>query len=134
MPQSSDRLARVVAVFLGAVFVLAGASKVAQLGEAVSLFDAFGLPRWSMFVVGAVELAAGVLVLINRTRTWGALLICLTMGGAGLAHAATAIELEGLVLNFAFFGVGTWLVLRAPPKFLTPDWEHDPHGHDSIPH
>ncbi len=134
MPQSSDRMARVVATFLGVVFIAAGLSKVAQVSEAVTLFDAFGLPRWSLFAVGFIELAAGVLVLINQTRSWGAIAICTTMGFAGLAHAATAIEQEGLVLNFIFFGIGTWLVLRAPPKFLTPDWEHDPHGHDSIPH
>jgi uncharacterized membrane protein YphA (DoxX/SURF4 family) len=127
-----DRNTRVVAVLLGSVFIVTGLAKLLQLAPAVWLFDAFHLPRWTLMVVGAIELTEAVLVLVGRTRTWGALAICATMGFAALAHTVTAVGMPGLALNFGLFLVSAWLVSRSPPAAFAPDWVHDPHRHAPI--
>jgi uncharacterized membrane protein YphA (DoxX/SURF4 family) len=125
-PSSAFRV-RVVAMILGAIFIAVGATELVQTALAVSLFDAFGLPHWSLVVVGAIEIATGVLVLQPRTRSWGAMLVCVIMTFAALAHVVTAVGLEGLALHFFFFATGLWLARQAPPRSLAPDWVFDPH-------
>jgi uncharacterized membrane protein YphA (DoxX/SURF4 family) len=127
MAQPSEVRVRVVATLLAFVFIAVGATKLVQLSAAIELFDALRLPHWSLLVVGTVESVAGVLLLSARTRTWGAMLICVTMTFAAMGHVVMAVEQEGLVLNLIFFAVGLWLVRRSPPRFFAPNWAMDPH-------
>ncbi len=128
-----DWTSRVVAGLLGSVFIATGLAKLFQFAPVVWLFDAFHLPRWTLLVVGGIEVTEAVLVLVPRTRTWGALAICATMGFAALAHTVTAVGMQGLAINFFLFLASAWLVSRAPPKAFAPDWTHDPHRHAGLP-
>lgn len=130
---TNSRLATTAATAVGLVFIVTGTAKLLRLQPVVELFSAFKLPAWSLFAVGMFELVAAVLLLVPRTRTFGAIGVCATMAGASLSHVLTGIEQEMLLVDVVFFAISAWLVLRDPPALFTIDWQADPHGHPSTP-
>jgi hypothetical protein len=121
----------VAATGLGVVFIAAGALELFLFPPATRMFEAFGLPHWSVLVVGAIQLFSGSLILIRRSRSYGALAVCCIMTGACLAHLTTGVYPAGLLVDAAIFALGFWLVKRELPPFLKPDWRHDPHQHQT---
>jgi uncharacterized membrane protein YphA (DoxX/SURF4 family) len=73
-------------IALGAMFLMAGGSKLAGAPAMVSLFGALGLGQWFRYFTGAVEVSAALLLLIPRTAGFGALLLVATMLGAIAAN------------------------------------------------
>lgn len=77
-----------------------------------SMFADFGLPLWSVPVIGVLELLGAVLVLIPRTAMYGAVLIAAIMVGAASCHLLTgagspigaivAFLMDTLVAGFRF--------------------------------
>jgi hypothetical protein len=53
----------------------------------MALATALGVGRGTVTAIGAIELLAAALVLVPRTRVWGALLAGGTMAGALFSHA-----------------------------------------------
>ena len=85
----SRRLANLrstVALILGIVFLGTGITKLAGMPWIVQTFRDWGYPPWFRIVVGLVETAGGVLVLIPATRVLGATLVSLVMVGAIGTH------------------------------------------------
>ena len=85
----SRRLANLramVALILGAVFLGTGISKLAGMPYVVQTFREWGYPPWFLVVIGLVEVAGGVLVLVPATRVLGATLIAVEMLGAIGTH------------------------------------------------
>jgi uncharacterized membrane protein YphA (DoxX/SURF4 family) len=80
----------ILSVLLGVVFLIAGAGKFAGGQAGVEAFAKWGYPVWLLWFTGAVELAAGILILIPKTRFYGAALAAGTMVGAALTHARAA--------------------------------------------
>src|SRR5690348_3955158 len=70
------------------LFVMFGAEKFPSHAgsEWVRIFQQIGLGQWFRIFTGAVEVAAGLLVLIPRTALAGLTLLAITMAGAVLAH------------------------------------------------
>jgi uncharacterized membrane protein YphA (DoxX/SURF4 family) len=77
----------VLAVILG-VFFVAMAGPMKQMGgeEVVANFAKWGYPDFFRYVVGVVEIAAGVMTIYPKTRTLGASVIALVMVGATATH------------------------------------------------
>jgi len=75
---------------LAAAFVLSGGTKLSGPEEMANNFIRWGYPSWFMYVTGAIELVAAVMLLIPRTRFVGAFLLVATMGGAVLTHVVNA--------------------------------------------
>src|SRR5262245_1829054 len=75
-----------VALILGVVFLGTGITKLAGMPYVVQTFREWGYPPWFRIVIGLVETAGGVLVLIPATRALGATLIALVMVGAIGTH------------------------------------------------
>jgi uncharacterized membrane protein YphA (DoxX/SURF4 family) len=81
-----------LSVALALLFLMSGASKLANKGSNPDhptydgQFVAWGFPSWARFVVGPVELAAAVLVLVPGTRFWGAAAMTALMVGAVPTH------------------------------------------------
>jgi uncharacterized membrane protein YphA (DoxX/SURF4 family) len=73
-------------IALGAMFLMAGGSKLAGAPAMVSLFGALGLGQWFRYFTGAVEVSAALLLFIPRTAGFGALLLVATMLGAIAAN------------------------------------------------
>jgi putative oxidoreductase len=89
-------------VVLAAMFLLAGGSKLVGAPVMIALFDAIGVGQWFRFLTGAIELTAGLALLVPRVAAFGALLLIPTMLGAAMtnvlvAHASPAVPLLLLV-------------------------------------
>ena len=98
---------------LALAFLGAGGSKLAGAEQMVNNFNEMGLPIWFLYVTGAIEVAAAVLLLIPRTSPIGAGLLIPTMIGAVLAHVVSGHPI-GQAVPAAVLGllVATVLYLR----------------------
>jgi uncharacterized membrane protein YphA (DoxX/SURF4 family) len=76
----------VTQVALALMFLMAGGSKLAGAPQMVSLFGALGLGQWFRYVTGAVEVTAGIALLIPSAAIFGALLLIPTMLCATLVN------------------------------------------------
>jgi putative oxidoreductase len=73
-------------ILLGAGFIAIGIRKF-QDPSWVRMFARWGYPDGFYMVIGALELAAGMLLFIPRVASYGALLIAAIMVGAAATHA-----------------------------------------------
>ena len=76
-----------LAVLVGLAFIASGAMKLAGVEEAVNRFQDFSYPLWFMYLTGAIEVGAGIAIMIRMLRFWGASLLICTMIGAIYSHA-----------------------------------------------
>lgn len=76
----------VVAGLLAFAFLAAGAMKLVVPGAADDFELRFYLPGWFCYFTGLVEICGAVLILLARTRYFGALIIISVMGGAIITH------------------------------------------------
>jgi putative oxidoreductase len=72
----------VTQVALALMFLGAGGSKLAGVPVMVSLFGQIGVGQWFRYVTGAIELTAGIALLIPSAAIFGAMLLIPTMIGA----------------------------------------------------
>ena len=97
----------IAGTLLGLWMFLAGIQKFLAREAFEQMFADFGLPLWSVPLIGVAELAGALLVLIPRTAVYGAGLIGAVMVGAAACHllsgsgspipALTALLLAGSV-------------------------------------
>jgi putative oxidoreductase len=73
-------------VALALMFLMSGGSKLAGVPAMVSLFEGIGVGQWFRYVTGAVELTAGIALLIPSAAIFGALLLIPTMIGATIVN------------------------------------------------
>ena len=79
--------ATVLSVLLAAGFIFVfGGPKVMPGEETIANFVRWGYPPWFVTVTGAIEVLGGILLLIPKTRFYGAALLVATMVGAILTH------------------------------------------------
>ena len=73
-------------VVLALILLLVGMVKLVALRPIREQFVEFGLPRWSMFAVGALEVAAGVGLLLPGLQFWASTGVALLLVGAVRSH------------------------------------------------
>jgi len=73
-------------VGLAALFLFAGASKLAGAPAMVALFDSIGVGQWFRYVTGLIEVVSAVALLVPSFAPFGALLLASTMVGAIATH------------------------------------------------
>lgn len=76
----------VLRLLLAAVFLIAGATKLAGAQMQVETFDRLGVGQWFRYFTGTVEIIAAILIIIPRTVLIGAALLAATMVGAIDSH------------------------------------------------
>jgi putative oxidoreductase len=76
----------VLQALLALAFVGAASGKLIGKPEMVGLFEAIGIGQWFRYVTGLLELAGAVLIVVPRTKFFGAALLALVMVGAVLTH------------------------------------------------
>jgi uncharacterized membrane protein YphA (DoxX/SURF4 family) len=74
------------AVLVAVGLIPAGLVKLVGVEEVVQNFARWGFPWFWIYVTGLLELTASVLVLVPRTRLWGAALAVLVMLSATAVH------------------------------------------------
>ncbi len=77
---------KIIHVIVTLLSIAAAVPKISQAPQEVQFFAAVGLPPLAVAVFGCVQLLGGVLLIIPRTRLWGALI-------AALAFLCSAIML-----------------------------------------
>lgn len=75
-----------VSALLTLAFLLTGGSKLMGAEMHVQNFQIWGYPGWFMYVTGTVEVLGAILVIIPKTRFYGAALLVATMIGAIITH------------------------------------------------
>jgi len=75
-----------VQLALAAMFLLAGASKLAGAPAMIALFDGVGIGQWFRYVTGLIEVGSAVTLLVPSIAPFGALALVATMTGAILTH------------------------------------------------
>ena len=107
-------------VALGAVWVIAGASKVADLGESVRAVRAYQLlPEWAVPAVGAglpfLKIALGLLLIVGFSVRFAALVSAALLVAfiAGIVSASA----RGLQIDCGCFGGGGELGAGEQPRY-----------------
>ena len=110
----------VTQVALAAMFLMAGASKLAGVPAMVSLFDAIGLGQWFRYVTGGIEVLSGIALLVPSAAIFGALLLIPTMLGAIVTNlfVVPASPVMPLLLLFGATAVA-WARRHQLRKLLT---------------
>jgi uncharacterized membrane protein YphA (DoxX/SURF4 family) len=92
---------QIVAVLLALIFIALGAVRFYNAEEVGKQFALWGYPSWFVLVVGAVEIAMGLLILYPRTSWIGAAVLAVLMVGAVATHLIhgqkTAALMPGLL-------------------------------------
>ena len=79
-------LAWVASILLAVIFLSEGSAKFPASRMWVRIFDQIGFGQWFRYFTGVVEIGGAALLLIPRTRMWGAMVLACTMCGALLVH------------------------------------------------
>jgi uncharacterized membrane protein YphA (DoxX/SURF4 family) len=114
----------VVSLLTGLMFINAGLNKFfnympppADLPENVmSAMKAFMEIGWLMPLIGAVEITGGVLLITNKYRALGAIILLPVMVGIIVFHITTAPS--GLPLVIAMLAVVSWVIFENREKYL----------------
>jgi putative oxidoreductase len=76
----------VLQALLALAFLGAASGKLLGKPEMVALFEAIGIGQWFRYVTGLIELTGALLIVIPRTKFFGAALLSVVMVGAALTH------------------------------------------------
>ncbi|HEX3530176.1 MAG TPA: DoxX family protein [Thermoanaerobaculia bacterium] len=76
----------VVQILLALAFIGAASGKLLGNPDMVGLFKAIGIGQWFRFVTGLLEVTGAILIVIPRTKFFGAALLAMIMVGAVLTH------------------------------------------------
>jgi len=76
----------VISVLLAAMYLFAGATKLAGMQMHVEAFAKWGYPDWFRLVVGATEVVGGALLLVPGAAFYAAVVLAVEMIGAVLTH------------------------------------------------
>jgi putative oxidoreductase len=97
----------VLQALLALAFLGAASGKLLGKPEMVALFEAVGFGQWFRYVTGLMELTGALLIVVPRTKFFGAALLAIVMVGAVLTHlfilhnaptaAAVLLVLAGVV-------------------------------------
>ncbi|HLL51921.1 MAG TPA: DoxX family protein [Myxococcaceae bacterium] len=108
---------RILSILLGVAFIVFGGGKFAGGQQVVDNFAKWGYPAWFRWFTGGVELAAGILILIPKTRFYGAALAAGTMVGAVLTHVRAG-EYPQVVLPLVLGTLAAVLAWTHRPTWL----------------
>ena len=81
-------LAWIVGLYLARMYVKMGWVKFDPNGFWTVAFERWSYPVWLRWVVGVIEVAGGVLILIPWTASWGAISLTVIMAGAWVTRFA----------------------------------------------
>jgi len=76
----------VVQILLALAFIGAASGKLLGNPDMVGLYEAIGIGQWFRFVTGLLELTGAILIVIPRTKFFGAALLAMIIVGAVLTH------------------------------------------------
>ena len=119
-----SKILGVLATLMALMFVNSGLNKFfnympmpedmpAEVMEAFGHLSALG---WLLPLVGIMEVVAGVLIIISRTRALGAVMLTPIMVGILCAHAY--MDPPGLIIPAVLAAILTWVIVANKEKYL----------------
>ncbi len=109
----------VISILLGASFILAGWPKIMPNESMLNRFESWGYSANFTVLIGLLELAAGILVLIPRAAFYGAIVIVVLMLGAVYTHVST--QIGSPLFAIIYFGMAVGLIFQRAPKLKTQE-------------
>ena len=85
-PKAANIALWVLQALLALAFVGAASGKLLGKPEMVALFEAVGVGQWFRYVTALMELTGALLIVVPRTKFFGAALLSTIMVGAVLTH------------------------------------------------
>lgn len=104
----------ILSVLLALMFFAAGLPKLLMVQAWVQKFMHWGYPAWSLPVIGLLEVAGSILLLIPKLARYGALLLAAVMVGAAYTHVTGSEGLQVLRPSICLVCLGLLVWLRAP--------------------
>ena len=108
-------IAWILFVAVGLLYVLAGVGKFSESGP--GMFAEWGLPTWLAPIIGVLEIAGGLGLMVPRITRWAVYGLSVIMIGAFLTHIANA-EFTSVIRPLIFSGA-FWLAFYLRPKIET---------------
>lgn len=119
-----NKILFILCLLSGLMFINAGLNKFLnympmpkdmpeKMMKAAQAFNEIG---WIMPLVGAAEIAGGLLLIFKRTRALGAIIILPVLTGILLANISTAPS--GLPIVFALIVIIGWVIYENRSKYL----------------
>ena len=124
MKIAKEVLLWVLTLLLVAMFLNAGIRKFPESGGWTKAFRSVGYPVWFRISIGAIEVAAALLLLWPRTASYGAATVVVVMIGAIATVAVAHWPLRGMipgavclvVAMIIFFGRWKQRAIITPPR------------------
>lgn len=101
-------------IVFGMLFLLAGLPKLVGVAAVLERFSEWGYPTQFAYVIGLVEVIAGIGLIVNRTVRYGALLLLAVMAGALFTHALAGEW--GRFPIVAIFVIALWAIYYFVPS------------------
>lgn len=98
-PKVRSILAWIVAILMGAFFIMMGFNKLNSNPEMVSEFQRWGYDPTFMKLIGSLEVLGGIGLLIPRIWYMGALGLIGLMGGAAYTHLTIGDPMTKVAFN-----------------------------------
>ena len=95
-------------ILLAAVFLVAAAMKLVAIEFEVHSFEHFGYAPWFMYVIGAMELAGGLMLLAPSLAAVGAIGMMPIMVGAAVSHIVAGDSITATLPAIVVLGLLGW--------------------------
>jgi uncharacterized membrane protein YphA (DoxX/SURF4 family) len=113
----------IVSLLFGLMFINAGLNKFLNYmpmpkdmpEKMLKVMGAFMEIGWLMPLIAVAEMVGGILVIPNKTRALGAIIIFPIMVGIMLTHILIAPE--GLPIAIVLFGINLWIIFENRAKY-----------------
>ena len=114
----------VISLLFGLLFINSGLNKFfnympvpKDLPEGLlKVVGAFMEIKWLLPLIAVVEIVGGILVITNRFRALGAIVILPVMVGILLTHIINAPS--GLILALILFVINSWIIFENRQKYM----------------
>ncbi|WP_462254064.1 DoxX family protein [Ferruginibacter sp.] len=119
-----NKILFVVCLLFGLMFINSGLNKFfnympmpKDMPESMmKLMQAFMQITWLMPLIAIAEIVGGILVITNKYRALGAIIIFPVMVGIVLTHIINAPS--GLILALVLFAINLWIIIENRAKYL----------------
>ncbi len=119
-----NKILFVVSLLFGLMFINSGLNKFfnympmpKDMPESLmNLMQAFMQITWLMPLIAVAEIIGGILVITNKYRALGAIIIFPVMVGILLTHIINAPS--GLVIALVLFAINLWIIIENRAKYL----------------
>ena len=109
--KAKNVFAWILSILLALAFLLAGVPKLLAITSWIKKFTHWGYPRWSLALIGLLEVGGAILLLVPRFAVYGVGVLIAIMLGAAYTHVANGegISVVRPLIFLCFLIIVGWL-------------------------